>query len=741
MAGPLEGIRVVELSTGIAGPMAGMLLADYGADVIKVEPPGGDPGRALPGFAVWNRGKRSVVVDDPWPLVESADVCINSVPPPLRRERLGDGTLVYLHMPPYVPSGTPWAGGGESNELLCAIAGPSARQSSFDGGPIHLVFPFPLYLQAHWAAACAVAALVERERSGLGQVVTVAGIHGAMIGSTASFVVDPSQPPLPTNVGPGGRNPTYTTYRCSDGQWLFLAALTPKFQANAFKVLGLRVFEDERIGGQPLRMLMPENRAWIRELMTATFATRPRDEWLRLLEEGDCPAGPLSDRDDWLDHEQVRANGLRLEVEDPERGHVVMPGITIELAKTAGAVRGPAPRLGESTDVILTAAKGRAASDTGKIPRRFAPREDSRARGPLAGVKVLDLGTILAGPYAGSLLAELGADVVKVESPAGDAFRDTGFVYNRGMRGLAIDLSAPAGQAAFHELARHADVVIDNSRQGVLHRLKADYETLAAINPGIVSLSVAGFGERGPLAHKPAFDPVLQAMSGMMTAQGGDSDPALFTIPINDVAAAATSVLGVCLALYHRARTGEGQRAVTSLIGCSLMMQSGELVRFLGRPPAIRGGHDFLGPCEVDRFYQTTDGWVRVHADAVPKELLASLASLSRDDAVARLNELHIPAAPARQPPELAADPELHALEVFCEQHFADGRPYFAPNRFARFSRTEQKAHLTPPGIGEHSREVLAEAGVGDATIEDLSANKIVREGEPAVIRGLVNYR
>jgi crotonobetainyl-CoA:carnitine CoA-transferase CaiB-like acyl-CoA transferase len=354
---------------------------------------------------------------------------------------------------------------------------------------------------------------------------------------------------------------------------------------------------------------------------------------------------------------------------------------------------------------------------------------------------VLDLGTILAGPYAGALLAELGADVVKVESPAGDAFRETGFVYNRGMRGLAIDLSRPEGQAAFQEVARRADVVIDNSRQGVLARLKADYATLSAINPSIICLSVAGFGERGPLAPKPAFDPVLQAMSGMMSAQGGDSDPALFTIPINDVAAAATSVLGVCLALYHRTRTGEGQRAVTSLIGCSLMMQSGELVRYPGRPQAMRGGRDFLGPAESDRFYQTEDGWLGVQAPDLPAAARDALGRLSRDEAVARLTELGLPAAAARQPPELAADPELRDLEVFCEQRFADGRLYFAPNHFARFSRTERRGQLRAPGVGEHSREVLAEAGLSDAAIDELVAREIVRQGEPAVIRGLVNYR
>src|SRR5690606_12240103 len=122
----------------------------------------------------------------------------------------------------------------------------------------------------------------------------------------------------------GGRNPTYTTYQCADGAWLFLAALTPKFQANAFAVLGVGdLFADPRIGGVPGRMVLAENREWVRDLLASRFATRPRDEWLTLLEQGDCPAGPLYDRDDWLDHPQIGANGLRVEVDDPERGRVV----------------------------------------------------------------------------------------------------------------------------------------------------------------------------------------------------------------------------------------------------------------------------------------------------------------------------------------------------------------------------------------------------------------------------------
>ena len=169
--GPLTGVRVVELSTGIAGPVAGMLLGDYGAEVVKVEPPGGDPARALAGFAVWNRNKQSVIVDpradrDRQRLSEmlaGADLCIYADSSLLDDLAVDNPGLVRLHMPPYLPDETPWAGGAESHELLAAIGGLSSRQSSFDGGPIHLVYPFALYEQGVWAAACAVAALFERQ--------------------------------------------------------------------------------------------------------------------------------------------------------------------------------------------------------------------------------------------------------------------------------------------------------------------------------------------------------------------------------------------------------------------------------------------------------------------------------------------------------------------------------------------------------------------------------------------------
>ncbi|MDQ6674048.1 MAG: CoA transferase [Chloroflexota bacterium] len=783
MSMALEGVRVVDLSTGIAGPMAAMLLADFGADVVKMEAPEGDPCRALPGFAVWNRNKRSIVIDQSLDsgrqrlanFLAGADVCIVSQPrPALAGTQLDPQTvcaaypgLVFLHTPPHTLVDMPWAGGEESHPLLSAIAGSARRQTSFDGGPIDLVYPIPLYIQGMWAAAAVVAALIERQRSGLGQVVGVGGIHGVMVSCCGQFNVVPTQPQMPTDVGPGGRNPCYSTYQCQDGRWLFLAALTPKFQVNAFAVLGVgNIHADPRIDGVPSRMALPENRAWVRELLADAFCTRPRDEWLERLERGDCPAGALAEREVWLDHPQVVANGLRVEVDDPDRGRVVMPGLPLVLTRTPGVIRAPAPSLGQHGAQAIPwpprpAPRARPNPDAGSGPPRSAQAEHSSG-GPLAGFRVLDLGTIVAGPYAGALLAELGADVVKVEAPSGDPFREPGFVFNRGQRGLAIDLSSADARQAFYALVRCADAVVDNSRLGVRERLKIDYATLAQINPRIVTMSVYGFGEHGPLAHKPGFDPVLQAMSGMMTAQGGDSEPVLFTIPVNDIAAATLCVLGVCLGLFHRGASGEGQRVWTSLAGCAAIMQSGELVRFDGRPPALRGGRDFAGPSALDRFYQVADGWVRLQArhvdslraagllpkDVSPKTdaelgdaLTQTLAALSLEDALGRLNGAGVPAAPALTPAQLATNPASGELGVFATHHLQDGTPYLATQRYARFSRTEEHAVFEAPGLGEHSREVLAEAGLSAADVDQLIAAGLVKQGTPFQVVAIQSYR
>ena len=762
----LDETRVLEIAGGTAGPIAGMLLADAGADVVKVEPPGGDPERVEPGAAMWDRGKRSVTADlaaaagrrRVAALLAGADVLIVNGPPSRLAARglepaavrAAHPHLVLLHVPPW-PDGEPWAGGRESHALLAATGGVALRQASWGGGPIELVYPHILYAQGIWAAACAVAALLERDRSGAGQAVTVSGAHAGLVTSSSAVVWEPGRPFRNAAVGPGGANPSYSRYRCGDGRWLFLGALTPKFQDRAFAVLGQAgLLDDPRVGGARPRLMAPENRDWVRARLAEAFASRPREAWLAALAAADCPAGPLEDRAGWLDHPQVRAIGMRVELDDPARGRVVMAGNPLVLERTPNRVRGPAPRLGQHDGEPIA------------WPARAAPRgPEPSGGGPLAGCRVLDLGTIVAGPFAGVLLADLGADVVKVEPPDGDSFREPGFAYNRGMRSLAVDLRDRAGHRAFAELVRRADVVIDNYRPGVLERLGIDRGSLAQVNPDVITASITGYGEGGPLSADPGFDPILQARSGMMTAQGGDDEPVLHNIPVNDVAAAAFTALGVCFALAHRRRGRGGQRVTASLAGMAAFMQGGELLRREGRPPAPDGGRDHAGRGPLDRYYPVRDGWVRVQAGAADlpalrgagllppgpdglaeadPALALALAGLTRAEAVGRLRAAAVPAAAARRFEELPDDPNVVAAEVVHAVDRDDGTRYFAPGRYARFSRTERRDVLLPPGLGEHSRAVLAEAGLGSDEIEALIRAGAVVEGPPLVAR-LHDYR
>ena len=783
----LDGVRVADLTAGIAGAVATMLLADFGAAVVRAEPPGGDPLRSQPGWVTWSRGKQSVTFSEDddvaraalADLLAGADICVTSevsgqAVSPLTLSaalaQVASPRLIVLRMPPYLgPGEAPWAGGGESAELLSAALGISMRQSSFADGPVDPVYPHLLYEQGLWAAACAVAALVERERSGLGQDVTVSGAHGTLVAGSATFLVDPGAVPTPP-AGPGGPNPCYTRYQCADGQWLFLGALTAKFQYPALAALGLaEVTADPRVGGQIDRLLGADNRGWVRDRMAAAFATRPRAEWLKILEQAGVPAGPLMNRDGWLDNPQLRETGMRVEAEDPDRGPVVMPGVPLVLTGAPGAVRAAAPAVGPPAagqPAWPPAAEPAAAVQASTGPAGTGPATGpASTAGPLQGVRVLDLGTILAGPFAGSLLAELGADVIKVEPPAGDPFRSTGFIYNRGMRSIAIDLQSAAGKAIFRDLVATADVVIDNYRPGVLQRLGIDYDALSAISPQIISLSITGFGEGGPLAAQPGFDPILQGMSGMMTAQGGDSEPVFLTVAVNDVTAGAMSVLGTGLALYHRAVRADGQRVWTSLDRMSAFMQSGELTRFDGRPPARTGGADFRGPDALDRLYEARDGWVRLQArpgdlDALrslgllpeppggraaadadlASQLGAAFAASSRDDIIRRLTAAGVPAMPARRIPELA-DPEADGHGLLHEHQRASGQPYYVPGRLAGFSRTEQDTALTAPGLGEHTRELLAELDCDPARVDELIAAGQLVAGPPLNLETFVIYR
>lgn len=752
----LDDVRVLDLSDGIAGQVAAMLFGDFGADVIRVVAPTGSNRVATdPGEPMWDRNKRIVRAERDagavMALLAEADVVITSrsaAAGTAERAQASNGSLVHLSLPGFrvgedVPSRS-------ADGLMTAATGIARRQSSYDGGPVEPVFPYVTYEQALWGTTCGVAALIERERTGLGQRVVVDGMHAALITAAATMVVDPVVAPPGTAVGPHGPNPAYSTYRCADGKWLLLGALLPKFQIAAFELLGTAdILTDPRIAGDHAKLYAVDNRDWVRERIAAAFASRPCDEWLTMLDEADCPASVVADAGQFLDHPQMVALGQHKVVDDPEFGQVDMPWTPVDLIGTPAVE--PVSRSFANAVDWLPRHRGPARGPVGRTSA------DTSAGGPLTGFRVLDLGAVLAGPFAGSLLAELGAEVVKVEPSAADSFRHIGWHYNRGQRSFPVDLRSSEGSRVFRTVVGESDVVLDNFRPGVLERLGIDHSALSQVRPDIVTGSITGFGNIGPYAGKPGFDPILQAVSGMMAAQGGAGDPVFSSIAVNDVTAACAMAFGSCLALYHRARSGEGQRFDVSLTTVAAYMQCGELTRYATRPTVRLGAPDYRGPSALDRYYNTADGAVRVYlrsADvggilesvpANPVQLHARMAARLREldtaEAVKLVVDAGGDAVAAITYLDLSRDPEVLSGKYLQSITRADGKEFFVPGRYAYFDRGRVGGPLRAPGLGEHSRELLRDVGLAEDAIDQLIQSGVVAEGGPLTDFAVALYR
>lgn len=379
------------------------------------------------------------------------------------------------------------------------------------------------------------------------------------------------------------------------------------------------------------------------------------------------------------------------------------------------------------------------------------------------GVKVLDLTSYIAGSFAATWLADLGADVVKIESPTGDPFRVTrGFlVWNRNKRSIVLDLKHPDGLAAFYRMVRQADVVMENYRPGVADRLGVGYEKLRELNPRIIYCSVSGYGQTGPYSQKPAFDPLLQAIGGVMAGQGGPGNPPVFLrIAVSDYYAAALAAYGVAAALYVRERTGLGQRVETSLLNAVIAIQAWPFVRLEDDPEPFRPGSGLV-PYQL---FQTADGWIFIacgndgfwrnlcraldieaFADdprfaTQParyqnrEELLGILQEILLTRTTAEWLELleahDVPAAPVRTIEALFDDPQVKHNEMVVElRHPKLGRirQMGIP---VRLSVTPGRLVRPAPMLGQHTDEVLREYGFSPEEIAELQA-KGVTEPRP----------
>jgi crotonobetainyl-CoA:carnitine CoA-transferase CaiB-like acyl-CoA transferase len=379
---------------------------------------------------------------------------------------------------------------------------------------------------------------------------------------------------------------------------------------------------------------------------------------------------------------------------------------------------------------------------------------------PLAGLRVVDLTQAMAAPFCTMNLADMGADVIKVEPPAGEDMRrgsvgrhghsGTFVTINRSKRGITVDLKQPAGVEIVHRLVRTADVFVQNYRPGAAARLGVDYDTLAALNPRLIYCSISGFGSTGPYASRGGYDLIAQGMSGIISVTGDeDGPPAKAGVPVSDLAAGLFGAYGILCALEHRERTGQGQLVDTSLLEAALALTVWEATEYwvTGRPPrALGSAHRLAAPYQALR---ASDGWLTVganndrlfaalcaaiarpdlaadprfarahdrmiHRGALVAEIEKTTADAPRAHWLARLEAGGVPAGPINTYAEALADPHALSRGMIVDLDHPGAGPVKALGVPVKLSDTPGAVDRAAPLLGQDNAAILTELGYSEA--------------------------
>jgi crotonobetainyl-CoA:carnitine CoA-transferase CaiB-like acyl-CoA transferase len=780
MPGPLEGLTIVDCSGAAAGPRATGILADYGADVLWIEPRGGDPWRRERPAAnsVFNRGKRSLVLDVAEDsdrqfllgLIDGADVFVESWRPG-EAEGLGLGwddlharspRLVYCSISGFGTSG-PHRDLPDYEALVHALVGTMGEQAGHREGPIFQGLPFASIGAAYLALIGVLGALLRREQDGHGRKVETSLWDGALAylsmlwGESDESVANPT-PAL----RPGGTSTMRLitrSFQCADDEFIGIHTGAVGAFGRLMKVLGL----DDRVPPSETGMdigvpLNAEQQELLFTELPRLFRMQPRDYWVKALLEADICGIEHLRPGEVFDTEQARHNGMVVTLDDPVLGPVEQVGPAAMIpAQPASVVRG-APRPGEHRGDFAAPAQRAAPANTVDASPNRSPLFD--------GLKVLDLGAYYAGPYSSRLLADLGADVIKLEPTHGDQLRGLErpfYSAQAGKRSLAVNMKDPDVRPAVEALVRWADVVHHNMRPGAAERLGLDYEHVQALNPQAVYLYAPGWGSSGPHRLRQSFAPMMSGYAGVTFEVAGAFNEPLPPTGNEDPGNGLLGAVAVLMGLLLRHRTGSGTYIENPQLNAT-MAHMAHAVRTADGTVVGAGFLDTLqfGNSAVERLYQTRDGWVCL--------------ACFRDDEFARLAEtLEVPdlreARFATAEGRRSADDELAALltDAFARHGTeeavmglrAAGVPVAVPathhmhaimndpdqrrtGRVAevrhpskghvrelavlvRVSDAEVPAHRLAPELGQHSDEILTSVGFAPGTIRRLRSRGSVK--------------
>ena len=651
MAQVFDGITVLDFTSGRAGGVATMVMSDFGAEVIKIEPPGGEKFRDAPGAIQWNRGKKSVVLDLKTPdgqekahaLAQYADLVVENYRPGVAQSlgidydtlRADHPGLVYASLTSFGRRG-PYA---HYKGYDAVVAAKSGRMMMFANqnprpGPNFVVTQGVCHAAATALVRGITAALYLREKTGRGQHVEtsmlqavttydhVSWVHGQMVRNR------PDEYPPDPLVGTGRGNPTgYLPARTADGQWIQLGNVVERLFRSMMHSLDMDfIYEDPQLKNAPY--LDAEAVEILERIMLEKVQQKTLDEWMSIFlsREGNAAAEPYLTSEQALDHPQIVHNGNVRNLEVPKVGSTRQLGPVVNMSATPGNPVGETPALGQHTDEVL--------SSQGKgVKARSNGGAEPMPAHALEGITLLDLGTVINGPLGCALVAELGARVIRIEAPGGDWGRmGLPFSAHRTMAGsecICLDLKTPEGQEIMGKLAAKADLLLHSMRPGAPERTGIGYEQLRETNPNLVYLYAGGYGSTGPYSHRPSMAPIAGAVSGGGVAQMGRDafPPPDQPMAIDEIAAVAkqlkrandgtadhstamVNAVGLVLGLYARERTGQAQYVESTMINANAYLNIDDFYWHEGKQPRPLPDPEGYGLHALYRLYRASYGWV-----------------------------------------------------------------------------------------------------------------------------------
>lgn len=613
MTGALTGFRVLDFGQYVAGPLAAMLLCEQGAEVIRIDPPGGprDPSAA---GAIFNRGKKSIVLDlkseadrhVALQLIDTADLLIENFRPGkfaalgLGYEALAQRNprLVYCSMPGFAHDDprAPLAGW----EAIIAAATDTYRPIPGSNGstPKFWNLPVASYFAAMLAATAGVNALNAQQRDGLGQHIEVALFDAMFTAIGARGMQMPSAGDMPLDFTGFG------VYECQDGRYVHFAPVAPRFMDWFVTAAGVTAWATEGLLDRSALSTCPETALRLRAKLTGLFKTRIALDWERLAEKAGVPLAVCRTTAEWSDTAHALTSQSVVSINDFEYDTMMQPGIPVRLSVSKEQIQGPRHSIGadrESIAAYLLQPSAHAA-------RHANFKVNSYCTDPaLKGVRVLDLTQIWAGPTAARALAEFGADVIKINSPHEPIMSH--YDVNRGKRSILLDFKDLKDMDIFRQLVESADVVMQNFSHGVAEGLGIGYEDLVKIKPEIIYASISAFGYDGPWCGRRGYEVQAQAAAGAQVDFGWPDQAARLPYEINDYGTGVLTAFGLSLALLHLARTGHGQQVHGALGYTATLYQSLRFAQLaqVGHDPAASS--NTLGMHALYRLYQARDQW------------------------------------------------------------------------------------------------------------------------------------